>query len=117
MTGLVERIAAKVPSWGVRLAYGEKTVIDGVELLPVAFVGFGFGAGQGSAPEGDGAAEQDAAGGGGGGGWAFPLGVYSGEGGSVRFRPNPLTLAMAAAPLVGAIGAAVASIVLAARRH
>jgi len=55
MANLIDKLAESVPSWGTRVAYGEKTTLGGQELVPVALVGFGFGAGQGSKekPEGD----------------------------------------------------------------
>lgn len=47
MGKLIENLAESVPSWGAKVAYGEKTTVDGQELVPVALVCFGFGAGEG----------------------------------------------------------------------
>jgi hypothetical protein len=85
MTKLIERLADSVPSWGARLAYGEKTTLDGHDLLPVAIVVFGFG-----------------------GGYAIPIGAYIGGTRGPIFRPNPVAVIIAAAPLVSAAGLALA---------
>ena len=54
MANLTERLAALVPTWGAKMAYGERTTLGGQELVPVALVVFGFGGGEGSGemPEG-----------------------------------------------------------------
>jgi len=119
MTGTAERIAQNVTSWGARLSYGEPQSVGGSEFVPVAFVGFGFGAGEITTREqpedaGEGGSSGE---GGGGGGVSIPLGVYAHEDGRVCFRPNPVTVVMVAAPVITAIGAAIAGIVWASRRR
>ena len=119
MGTVTERLAASVPSWGARLAYGEKTTVDGHELVPVALVGFGFGGGEGSgeSPEGSGdvPAGKGEGSGGGGGGYAVPIGAYVGGPDGLRFRPNVIALVVVAVPLVSAAGSAIAQIVRASR--
>lgn len=118
MAKLIERLAEWVPSWGAKVAYGEKTTLDGQELLPVAVVGFGFGGGEGSGemPEGGTApAGKGEGSGGGGGGYAVPIGAYVGGADGLRFRPNPIALIVVAVPLVSAVGWALAKIVRATR--
>jgi hypothetical protein len=107
MTNLIERMAASVPSWGARIAYGEKTSLNGHEILPVALVIFGFGGGEGSGtlPEGD---KQGEGSGGGGGGYTMPIGAYVGSSSGLTFRPNPIALILVVAPLVSAFGLAFA---------
>lgn len=115
---LTESLARSVSSWGARLSYGEAVVVGGQELVPVAFAGFGFGAGEGAAdaPDGAGAATgRNEGSGGGGGGFAIPVGAYIDGPGGVTFHPNPVALVVVAAPLVAAVGAAVARVVRAAR--
>lgn len=117
MANLVERLADAVPSWGVKLAYGEKTTVDGQELVPVALAAFGFGAGEGSGetpgqdklPAGKGEGS-----GGGGGGYAVPIGAYIGGPDGLHFRPNPMALMAVAVPLVTALGWALSRIIRAA---
>ena len=48
MANLSERLAALVPTWGAKMAYGERTTLGGHDLVPVALVVFGFGGGEGS---------------------------------------------------------------------
>ncbi|WP_438853399.1 hypothetical protein [Agromyces sp. M3QZ16-3] len=118
MGKLIENLAESVPAWGARVAYAEKTTIDGQEAVPVAFVVFGFGAGEGSGdmPEGGTSLAGHGEGsGGGGGGFAVPIGAYINGPDGLRFRPNTIALAVAAVPLVSAIGGALALIVGAAR--
>jgi hypothetical protein len=105
MTNLIERLAEYVPSWGARLAYGEKTTLDGHDILPVAIVVFGFGGGEGSGDDPGGAGRGEGSGGG-GGGYAIPIGAYIGGPGGPTFRPNPVAVIIAAAPLVSAAGLA-----------
>ena len=114
MATLIEKLAESVPSWGTKLAYGEKTTLGGQELVPVALVGFGFGAGQGSneSPEGGkGPAGRGEGSGGGGGGYAVPIGAYVGGPDGLKFRPNSIALIVVAAPLVSTAGLALAKIV------
>ncbi|MFE6964962.1 hypothetical protein ACFVAJ_07615 [Agromyces sp. NPDC057679] len=118
MTKLIENLADSVPRWGAKVAYGEKSTIDGREFVPVALVAFGFGGGEGSGdmPE----TEKTPGGrgegsGGGGGGYAVPIGAYIAGPDGLRFRPNTIALAVAAVPLVSAIGAGLAMIIGASR--
>ena len=104
---LTEKLAAGVPDRSVRLAYGEKQTIDGVEFVPVAFVSYGFGAGEGFEDEGSGS-------GGGGGGVAIPLGAYIGGPDGLRFRPNAIAVLSVAIPVIGTLGWAISKIVKAA---
>jgi hypothetical protein len=107
MTNLIERLTDSVPSWGARLAYGEKTTLDGHDILPVAIVAFGFGGGEGSGEDPEGATRGEGSGGG-GGGYMIPIGAYIGGPHGPTFRPNPVALIIAAAPLVSAAGLALA---------
>ena len=118
MTKLSETLAGAVPSWGAKVAYGEKSAIDGRELVPVALVAFGFGGGEGSGdmPENDKTPAGRGEGSGGvGGGYAVPIGAYIGGPDGLKFRPNTIALAVLAVPLVSAIGAALAVIIGASR--
>ncbi|MGN6218617.1 MAG: hypothetical protein ACTHNQ_03865 [Microbacterium sp.] len=110
---LVEKLAAAVPSWGARIAYGEKSTVGGQDIVPVAIVVFGFGAGEGSGetppteriPQGKGEGS-----GGGGGGVSLPIGAYvSGPSGTV-FKPNSIALVIAVTPIVMSVAAAIASV-------
>lgn len=118
MVRLTEKLAEVVPSWGANVAYGEKTTLDGKELLPVAVVGFGFGAGEGSGemPEGGTTpAGKGEGSGGGGGGYGVPLGAYINGDDGLKFRPNVIALAVVAVPLVSAVGWALSQIIRASR--
>lgn len=85
---------------GVARAYGAPVQLGGEELIPVALVSFGFGGG--SAPASD---EAPAGSGGGGGGFVLPLGVYArNPRGRVMFRPNPIAMLLAMAPVACAVG-------------
>ena len=113
MTTIIEKLADAVPSWGAKIAYGDTTVVDGHEILPVAFVVFGFGGGEGSgeSPEGDLPVSRGEGSGGGGGGYSLPIGTYVSGPDGLRFKPNPVALAIVAVPLVSAVGWALARIV------
>jgi len=115
MTTIIEKLAESVPSWGPKLAYGEKTTVDGHEMLPVALVVFGFGGGEGSGemPGADPVSKGEGSGGG-GGGYALPIGAYVGSSSGAVFRANPVALIAVAVPLVSAAGWALARIVRAA---
>jgi len=118
MTNLIEKLAESVPSWGAKVAYGEKTSINGQELVPVALVFFGFGGGEGSGemPGGDDdGARKGEGSGGGGGGYSIPIGAYVGGPDGLAFRPNPIALITVTAPLVSAVGWAVAQVIRANR--
>jgi hypothetical protein len=115
---IVQRLADAVPGWGARVAYGEKTSIDGKEMIPVAIATFGFGAGEGSG-EGTGDLPADSTtafngtgegSGGGGGGFALPIGAYVSRNGELEFEANPVAVLVAATPVVVGIAAAVACV-------
>jgi len=112
MTTIIEKLAESVPSWGAKLAYGDKTTIDGHEVLPVALVIFGFGGGEGSGemPGAEPASKGEGSGGG-GGGYALPIGAYVGTPDGAVFRANPVALIAVAVPLVSAAGWALARII------
>lgn len=118
MSDPVEKLAASAPSWGAKLAFGDPVTVGGHEVVPAALVVFGFGGGggsgkwpeRGSVPQGEGEGS-----GGGGGGYALPIGAYVGGPGGLRFRPNIVALAIVSAPLVSAVGWALARIITAAR--
>ena len=118
MARVLETLSESVPSWGAKLAFGEKVTVDGHELVPVALVAFGFGGGEGSGetPEnGTIPAGRGEGSGGGGGGYAVPVGAYVGGPGGPRFRPNPIALLVLAVPLISAVGWAAAQIIRAKR--
>ncbi len=121
MAAITDRLADSVPGWGAKLSYGEPQKVDGVELVPVAFVAFGFGAGEGgigpSAP-GDGAESEGGHGaGGGGGGASIPLGAYIGGPDGLRFRPNPVVLLALGISVIGALGVSISAIIAATKRR
>ncbi|MDL9978756.1 hypothetical protein [Microbacterium candidum] len=108
---VVEKLAGSVPSWGARIAYGEKSTIGAEDIVPVAVVVFGFGAGEGSGetplPEKLAQGKGEVSGGG-GGGIALPIGAYvQGASGAV-FKPNAIALVLAATPIVMSVAAAIA---------
>lgn len=103
---LTAKLATGVRDRGVRLAYGEPQILNGVEFVPVAFVGYGFGATEGSDQLGSG---------GGGGGVAIPIGAYVGGPAGTRFQPNTIAVLAFAIPIVGALAWAVSLIIKAAR--
>jgi len=139
MSTLVEVVADKVSDYGVRLAYGDPVVIDGVSIVPVAIAYVGFGAGSGNAsgkgegkaggnalwraiaeteekPTAKGDADMSGDGnasgeGGGGGGGAIPIGAYVKSGDTAVFQPNVIALAAVAVPLVIAAGWALRGII------
>lgn len=117
MTSIAERIAARVPEFGVRLAYSDRTEVGGEELVPVALVAYGFGAGEGASEpqDGDAPAPGLSGSGGGGGGVSIPVGAYVRRGGRLVFRLNPVAMLVLGAPLVTALGVGIAAIVRAAR--
>jgi len=122
MANLIEKLAESVPTWGAKLAYGEKTTLGGHDLIPVALVGFGFGAGEGSSEMPDGGLGTTGMGmgvgegrGGGGGGYSVPIGAYVGGPDGLEFRPNLIALMVVAVPVVTAAGLALAQIIRALR--
>ncbi|MRG58921.1 hypothetical protein GE115_03410 [Agromyces sp. CFH 90414] len=118
MGKLIENLAESVPSWGAKVAYGEKTTVDGKELVPVALVGFAFGGGEGAGEMPDTGKAVTGTGegsGGGGGGYSVPIGAYIGGPDGLRFRPNTIALAVVAVPLVAALGTGLAMIIGASR--
>ena len=48
MAKVLEGLADSLPTWGAKLAYGEKTTLNGQDFVPAALVVFGFGGGEGS---------------------------------------------------------------------
>ena len=119
MARVLETLSESVPSWGVKLAVGEKVTVDGHELVPVALVAFGFGGGEGSGESPEGGKTPTVKGegsGGGGGGYAVPVGAYVGGADGPRFRLNPIATLVLAIPLVSAGGWAIAQIIRAVRR-
>ncbi len=118
MTTPLASLTASAPSWGAKLAFGEPIAAGGYEVVPAALVIFGFGGGGGSGSwpkNGDASAGEGEGSGGGGGGYALPIGAYVTGPRGARFRPNPVAMVMAAAPLVSALGWAVARIITAAK--
>ena len=101
---LTESLAAGIPDRGIGLAFGESRTVDGIALVPVAFVSYGFGGTEESGRLGTG---------GGGGGVAIPLGAYTTRDGKVVFKPNSVALLAMIIPLVAALGSAVAKIIAA----
>lgn len=105
MANTNESLAANVPNWGVKTAYGESRTVDGVEIVPVAAVGFGFG--EGGDENGTGS---------GGGGWSVPLGAYVGGADGLKFRPNLIALLAVSIPVLYVGGHALAKVVKALKR-
>ena len=109
---LVEKLAASVPSWGARVAYGEKSTVGGHDIVPVAIVAFGFGAGEGSGetPVTEKLPQGKGEGSGGSGGIALPIGAcVQGPSGTV-FRPNAIAVVLAVTPIVMSVAAAIAGV-------
>lgn len=111
MANIVERLAETAANNGVRVAYGEKITVDGVELVPVALAAFGFGGGEGEAEGGNGEGS-----GGGGGGYAIPVGAYVGGVDGVKFRPNLIALLAVSIPVVCSTGWALSRIIRALKK-
>ena len=119
MTNFIENLAQSIPSWGAKLAYGDKTTLDGHELVPVAVVIFGFGGGEGSGEKlessGDLPPGKGEGRGGGGGGYTVPVGAYVGGPEGPTFRPNIIALIAVSIPAISAAGWAISRIVAARR--
>ncbi|WP_127794998.1 hypothetical protein [Agromyces sp. LHK192] len=114
MGKLSETLAGAVPSWGAKVAYGEKISLNGADFVPVALVGFGFGAGEGSGETQEGTqvpAGHGEGSGGGGGGFSVPIGAYIGAPGGPRFHANPIPLLVVLTPVLTAIGFGLAAII------
>ncbi|MGO4691903.1 spore germination protein GerW family protein [Glaciibacter sp. 2TAF33] len=105
MTNIALKLAEATRSFGVKSAYGDPVEIDGVTIIPVAYVQYGFG---GGGDETGGDAEM---GGGGGGGMSIPVGAYVKSGGTVRFDPNLVSLLAVGIPFVWVAGKALARII------
>ena len=99
---ITQGLAAGVPQRGITLAIGETRKVDGVDLVPVAFVSYGFGALDESARYGSG---------GGAGGVAIPLGAYAVEDGALKFRPNTIALLSLLIPVIGMLGLSISMII------
>ncbi|MWB97396.1 hypothetical protein [Agromyces seonyuensis] len=118
MGKLSETLAEAAPGWGAKVAYGEKTTLNGQDFVPVAWVAFGFGGGEGSGDTQEGTSVPAGHGegsGGGGGGFSVPLGAYVGSPEGTKFLVNPIPLLIVAAPVVTAIAFGLAAIVGAGR--
>jgi uncharacterized spore protein YtfJ len=111
MTNLALKLAENARSFGVTTAFGDPIQVEGVTLVPVAYVQYGFGAG-GDADT----SEGDGAGGGGGGGMSIPVGAYVKYGDTVRFEPNVIALLCVGIPFVWVAGKALARIIRALKR-
>jgi uncharacterized spore protein YtfJ len=116
MATITEKLAETVPDRGVKIAYGEKVMVGGTEMVPVAFVSYGFGGGS-MGGKGSMGSERDAdmtSDGAGGGGVSIPVGAYIGDAQGLRFHPNPITSAWVSIPLIAVLGWAISKIVRAA---
>jgi len=107
--GITQALAAGVSNRGIGLSVGDARKVDGVDVLPVAFVSYGFGARDASAERGPG--------GGGAGGVSIPLGAYAVKDGTLRFRPNTIALASLLIPIIGTLGLAISMIIKALNRQ
>lgn len=105
MPNVAVELGEKIVGFGVKSAYGEPQVIDGVSFTPVALTMSGFGGGQ--------ADEADR---GGAGGVAIPLGVYVNREEGLRFEPNWITFIAVAVPFVCVAGRAIARIIRALKK-
>ena len=105
MPNVAVELGEKSADFGVKSAYGEPQVIDGVTFTPVALTFSGFGGGQ-----------AEGADGGAGGGLAVPLGVYVHREEGLRFEPNWVTLIAVAVPFVCVAGRAIARIIRALKK-
>lgn len=99
---ITQALAAGVPHRGITLAVGDPHRLDGVDLLPVAFVTYGFGALDESARLGSG---------GGGGGMAVALGAYAVKDGKLRFQPNTIAMLSLLIPIIGVLGLSISMII------
>lgn len=104
---ITQGLAAGVPHRGITLAVGDTRTVDGVDLVPVAFVTYGFGALDESARFGSG---------GGGGGVAIPLGAYAVREGALQFRANTIALLSLLVPISCALGLSISMIIKAVKR-
>ena len=104
---ITQGLAAGVPNRGITLAFGDARKVDGVDLVPVAFVSYGFGALDESSRLGSG---------GGAGGVAIPLGAYSVKDGTPQFRANTIALLSLLIPIIGTLGLAISMIIKAVKR-
>jgi len=104
---ITQELAAGVPHRGINLAVGDARTLNGIELVPVAFVTYGFGALDESARLGSG---------GGGGGVAIPLGAYAVKDGALQFRSNTIALLSLLIPIIGVLGLSISMIIKALKR-
>jgi len=110
MANLVENLAEKMSSLGIKASYGDPIMVGGVEIVPVAWVQFGFGGGS------DGGADEKEASGGGGGGVSIPLGVYVKGPDGPTFKPNLITLLGTLIPVLWVGSRAIAVVVKALKK-
>lgn len=99
------KLAETMEARGVKLAYGEPIVAEGMTIIPVAFVAYGFGGG----------GTDETIAGGGGGGTSIPLGIYRISDGAVSFIPNIIAMVAVGAPIVVAAGMGISRILRALR--
>ena len=91
MANITEKLADTVPDRGVKIAYGEKVVVGGTEMVPVAFVSYGFGGGTmdgkgNMGPDKDADMTGDGAGGAGSRSRSAPTSAARTDCGSTRIR-------------------------------
>jgi hypothetical protein len=110
MASLPVQLAETVKNTGVKTVYGEPVDLDGVTIVPVAYVQFGFGGGEG------GDDENQVASGGGGGSMNVPIGAYVRDRRGLRFEPNPVTLLAVGIPFLWVAGHALSLIIKAMKK-
>jgi uncharacterized spore protein YtfJ len=119
MTSLPEKLAEISRSAGVRSAYGDPVLVDGITIVPVALVYYGFGGGEGESAEGAGSGGFGGPGhgaGGGGGGVSIPVGAYVKSEGAVRFEPNVISVLAVGIPFVWVVGKTLSHVIRALKK-
>ncbi|MBC7725262.1 MAG: hypothetical protein H7146_11025 [Burkholderiaceae bacterium] len=112
MANLVEKLAQSMSGLGIKASYGDPVTIDGIEIVPVAWVQYGFGGGSDGRTTDDGGEGA----GGGGGGVSIPLGVYVGGPVGPVFRPNIIVLLTTLIPVLWVGGRALALVIKALKK-